>query len=175
MKPRGWSPPRVGADAPGGKHKLPSPLDPGVDELAIERIRQHDAAHARHEITLVLFALIQLQHPDLRPEVLGLMASLVVGCGGLGYMVDRMRVVAAEPVSRFVVQTRDKSGTFEFAFLLSPEAGGTRLTYRMTPLRGNPVLNLLVNVFFWPLVGKPSFLQTLANLKAKTEAAARAG
>ncbi|OYO18269.1 sensor histidine kinase [Enemella evansiae] len=45
---------------------------------------------------LVLFALIQLQHPDLRPEVLGLMASLVVGCGGLGYMVDRMRVVAAE-------------------------------------------------------------------------------
>ena len=82
---------------------------------------------------------------------------------------------SAEPVSRFVVQTRDKSGTFEFAFLLSPEAGGTRLTYRMTPLRVNPVLNLLVNVFFWPLVGKPSFLQTLANLKTKTEAAARAG
>lgn len=45
---------------------------------------------------LVLFALIQVQHLDLRPEVLGLMASLVVGCGGLGYMVDRMRVVSAE-------------------------------------------------------------------------------
>lgn len=93
----------------------------------------------------------------------------------LGGLPGEMRVLAAEPPSRFVVQTRDKSGTFEFAFLLAPEGTGTRLTYRMTPLKVNPVLNLLVGLIFWPLVGKPSFQQTLGNLKTKTEAAARAG
>lgn len=45
---------------------------------------------------LVVFGLIQLQHSDLRPEVLGLMVALVLGCGGLGYMVDQMRLVATE-------------------------------------------------------------------------------
>ncbi|OYO24627.1 hypothetical protein CGZ93_02695 [Enemella dayhoffiae] len=45
---------------------------------------------------LVIFGLILLQHPDPRPEVIGLMVALTLGAGGLGHMVDQLRKASAE-------------------------------------------------------------------------------
>ncbi len=89
----------------------------------------------------------------------------------LGGIAGAVQVIAEDPPGSFVYEAQDASGHFRWSFTIVPDGSGSRITYRMEPLKTPPLIGLLVSVVLWPLAGKQAFAQTLQNIKRSVEAA----
>lgn len=89
--------------------------------------------------------------------------------GFAGTFRGQVRVLTEEPPRRFVYETEDPSGHYQWTFLVAPEEKGTRLTHRMEKLTGPLILRWLQPAVLWPLIGKRQVKRGLENIKAHFE------
>ena len=94
---------------------------------------------------------------------------------GRGRITARSRVISEEPPVRFIYECRDLWGHYRWSMVLQAEGTGTRLTQRMERLQAPLWVCLIQANFLWPLLGRPSILKGLANIKAHLEASKLTG
>ena len=89
---------------------------------------------------------------------------------GRGRITARGRVISEESPVRFIYECRDLSGHYRWLMILQAEGTGTRLIQRMERLQAPWWVCLIQANFLWPLHGRPSVQNGLANIKARLEA-----
>lgn len=89
--------------------------------------------------------------------------------GFAGTFQGRIRVLIEEPPRRFVYETEDTSGRYQWTFFIIPEGNRTRLTHRMEKLSGPWILRWLQPAVLWPLIGKKQVKRGLENIKVHLE------
>ena len=77
-------------------------------------------------------------------------------------------VEASERPRSFGYVCDDKlSGKYRWTFMLKSVAGGTRLTHQVERLRGPLLVRLIQPWVMWPLLGRPSSVRGLNNIKRR--------
>ena len=94
---------------------------------------------------------------------------------GRGRFTAHGRVIIEEPPVRFIYECKDFSGHYRWSMVLQAEGTGTRLTQRMERLQAPWWVCLIQAHFLWPLHGRPSVQNGLANIKARLEASKLTG
>ncbi len=89
----------------------------------------------------------------------------------LGGIKGAVQVISEDPPGSFVFEAQDASGHFRWSFTIVPDGSGSRITYRMEPVKVPLVMAVLTDMLIWPLAGKKGFEQTLQNIKRSVEAA----
>jgi hypothetical protein len=94
---------------------------------------------------------------------------------GRGRIIAHGRIITEEAPVRFIYECRDLWGHYRWSMILQAEGTGTRLTQGMERLQAPLWVCLIQANFLWPLLGRPSVRNGLANIKARLEASKLAG